>query len=140
MHYQLEPEIAGSLGQGTTLDTNFHPPLVHCLDYEFQGLPKDELLESFPCFIITFDLANTLLATDLSGFELADCIVTRSEMFKEFYSNKSLPNYKWLKITGSVGKDDFFINNSNILIVTEKALIQLKKHALESCIITKCSV
>lgn len=139
MNYQLEPEIAGSLGKGTRLDSNDHPPVVLALDYEFQGLPKDEILESFPCFIITQDLANTLIAADLTGFKIADCSVTKSEMFKELYPNARLPQYKWLKILGCEGKDDFFINHLNILTVTNKALTKLKKHSFESCKITRFS-
>lgn len=43
--YSLEPEVAGSLGPGTVMDTAVHPPRVHKLHYESDGWSGDDILE-----------------------------------------------------------------------------------------------
>lgn len=35
--FYIEPEVAGGFGERTRLDTTVHPPVVHELEYEFQG-------------------------------------------------------------------------------------------------------
>jgi hypothetical protein len=53
MFYLIEPEIAGGLGDHTEIDTEVRPPVVKSLEYRLEGWLGDELLESFPCFIVT---------------------------------------------------------------------------------------
>src|SRR6476660_8794270 len=64
----LAPEVAGGWGERTVADTSTHPPRVTALHYQFDGWLGDELLESFPCYIVTRRLAHALTAAGLSGF------------------------------------------------------------------------
>ncbi len=132
----LEPEVAGELGPETEMDTSQHPPIVHRLQYIFNDWLGDSLLESFPVFIVTEDLAQKLAANKLSGFELDKLKVVVSPEFKESEkfrkSADKLPGFRWLKIVGKEKEDDFSIYQNN-LIVSEKALEVLKSARLNHC-------
>lgn len=57
---KLQPEVAGGLGAKTIMNTTVHPPSVSILEYEFDGWLGDDLLESFPCFVVSERLKNPL--------------------------------------------------------------------------------
>lgn len=74
--WSLEPEVAGELGDESVLDTTVHPPRVFKLQYRFIGWLGDDLLETFPCYIVTESLASALLSARLTGFELDEVELT----------------------------------------------------------------
>ncbi|WP_308201309.1 lamin tail domain-containing protein [Carbonactinospora thermoautotrophica] len=82
-YFLLEPEVASELGQHTELDTRMHPLRVHRLHYEITDWLGDELLESFPCFLLSRRLGERAAAEGLTGFELADVEVTLSPEAEE---------------------------------------------------------
>jgi hypothetical protein len=122
----LEPEVAGGLGPSTVADRSVHPPRVERLHYEFDGWLGDELLESFPCFIVSAALASNLSSSGLSGFVLDDVLVTVSSEFAELYPTRVLPTFHWLKITGRAGTDDFGLSSDHRLVVSAEALATLR--------------
>ena len=69
-YFILEPEIAGGWGERTVADTGIFPPTVTALHYRFDGWRGDELLESFPCFIVTDRFA--VLAEHTAAIKLWD--------------------------------------------------------------------
>ena len=89
----IEPEVAGGFGTETVLNANVHPPVVERLHYEFQGWLGDDLLESFPCFIVTEQLANEISFQKLTGIFFDDVKITTSELFSELYPEKSFLNF-----------------------------------------------
>jgi hypothetical protein len=129
----LEPEVAGELGDGTNLDTSSHPPTVSRLEYRFMGWLGDDLLESFPCHIVTAPLAEALGAANLTGFRLDALAVSVSEEFKELYPGRMLPAFRWLKVHGEAGVDDFGLSPSHSLVVSEAALRVLRQYTLSQC-------
>ncbi len=138
MAYKLEPEVAGGWGEGTVADTSSHPPIIEKLVYQLDGWSGDDLLTSFPCFIVSEQLAEDIESSKLRGYELASVEITKSEVFKELYPNTALPKFKWLKITGSVNKDDFAINKELRLVVSDSAFDLLRKFNIKECGIQKC--
>lgn len=48
----------------------------------------DADLASFPCYIVTEQLATALRASDLIGFEFDNVTVTKSPEFDDLYENK----------------------------------------------------
>ena len=68
MRFVIEPEVAGGFGRATVLDTRTHPPQVSRLEYEFDGWLGDDLLTTFPCYIVSRRLQDALEMTDLTGF------------------------------------------------------------------------
>jgi hypothetical protein len=132
-HYRLSPEVAGGLGPDTELDTTEHPPTVHRLHYEFQGWLGDDLLETFPCFIATRRLCAALSASSLSGYELTELVVTKSEEFEEMYPGRELPAFQWLRLTGRPGIEDFGPAPDASLIASEAALQLFQTFTLDHC-------
>lgn len=131
MFYFLEPEVAGGLGDGTVMDTTSHPPVVSRLDYRFEGWLGDEILESFPCFIVTASLAQKLSISRLSGFSLAPVQVSKSEEFYDGHGHKKMPEFVWLKVTGNARSDDFGMTEDRRLVVSENALAVLRTAQME---------
>ncbi|MBM3484740.1 MAG: hypothetical protein FJX66_15790 [Alphaproteobacteria bacterium] len=131
--WSVEPEVAGELGHGSVLDTSVHPPHVSKLEYRFIGWLGDELLETFPCYVVTERLGVALISACLAGFELDDVDVVVSDEFIEMYPGRSLPTFKWLKVTGQAGVDDFGLSHEHTLVVSDAALQQLRQHTLSHC-------
>jgi len=148
--FLLHPEVAGEWGDGTEV-TNREElqsgaskvPAISKLEYAFDGWLGDELLESFPCFIVTDSLANDLAAAKLVGLEFGEVKVSKTDTFKELYPRKKLPVFKRLLPKGKVvlsgekvktwsGKD-LSLTESAELVVSAAALAVLKKHQLENC-------
>lgn len=124
----IEPEVAGELGEKTEMDNSFFPPIIKSLHYEFEGWLGDDILESFPCYIVTEQLRNGIESEQLTGISFDNVLISKSETFLELYPNKDLPNFFWIKIHGESNKDDFFITEKNILAVSERAYLLLKKY------------
>ena len=107
LYFKLEPEVAGRWGPGTEADTTVHPPIVRKLEYTFEGWLGDELLESFPCFIVSDKLAKSVVAENFTGFVLASVKVSSSPEFRELHSSTILPSFQWLRVSGAAGESDF---------------------------------
>jgi hypothetical protein len=131
--WSLEPEVAGELGRGSVLDASIHPPQVSRLEYRFTGWLGDELLETFPCFVVTQRLGAALVSKHLSGFCLDAVDVVASEVFKEMHPDRNLPDLRWLKVTGQAGRDDFGLSDDHSLVVSDAALRLLRAHTLSHC-------
>jgi hypothetical protein len=138
-YYLLSPEVAGGFGKNTLMDRTHHPPEVTRLHYEFEGWLGDELLESFPCFIVTQSLAQAIADAALSGVEFRHVEVTTSDQFRELYPSQDLPEFVWLGVVGTPGQDDFGLDKTSRLVVSEAALEVLRTRKLENCEITPYS-
>ena len=121
MFKSIEPEVAGGLGEDTKLDTTVHPPVVYQLHYEFSGWLRNDIVESFPCFIVTDSLKDAILKNRLSGVDFDYVKVTTTIEFDELHPGVTLPPFNWMKIFGKAGKDDFGISDKHLLIVSENA-------------------
>jgi hypothetical protein len=131
--WSLEPEVAGEIGAGSVLDASSHPPHVSQLVYKFTGWLGDELLETFPCYIVTQRLGAALIAKHLTGFRLDDVDVVVSDEFKDLYPGRNLPNFRWFNVTGQAGVDDFGLSEKHTLVVSEAAIRLLREHTLAQC-------
>lgn len=60
--YYVEPEVAGELGPGSVVDSSVHPPVVSRLEYVFTDWLGDCIVETFPCYIVTADAADSINA------------------------------------------------------------------------------
>jgi hypothetical protein len=98
-YYYVEPEVSGGIGCGTAMDSSVHPPVVSRLVYEFVDWLGDGLITSFPCFLVTTDLAKQIEQAGLDGFLFDEVTVTLTPEAKELM-DRPLPPWKWLKITG----------------------------------------
>lgn len=131
MYKLIEPEVAGGLGEKTELDNSVFPPLVKKLNYEFDGWLGDDILESFPCYIMTERLKKTIESENLSGITFDDVLISKSETFLDLYPDKELSAFFWAKINGEDYQDDFFITEQNGLAISEKAYSLLQKFNID---------
>lgn len=66
----LRPEVAGGWGPNTEAQRHTHPPIVTHIRYDFEGWSGDDLLTTFPEFIVTENLARDPERSGLTGFRL----------------------------------------------------------------------
>jgi hypothetical protein len=126
----VSPEVAGELGENTVMDSSVHPPRVSRLHYRFEGWLGDDLLEAFPCFLVSSALAKALEEAKLLGFSLDDVEVSVSPEFQERSRGRALPEFRWLKITGQSRDADFWLTPDFRLEVSGEALATLTKFDL----------
>jgi len=131
MYKLIEAEVAGALGEKTELDNSEFPPLVKRLNYEFDGWLGDDILESFPCYIMTERLKKAIENEKLSGIIFDDVLISKSESFLDLYQDKELPTFFWAKINGKDYQDDFFITEQNGLAISDKAFLLLQKFNID---------
>jgi hypothetical protein len=134
-YFVVEPEVAGGWGDNTIADTDVHPPVVIHLHYEFEGWLGDELLESFPCFVVTRKLAAAIEEAGLNGASFESVEISVSENFKEAHPRVALPSFVRFVPTGKAGVGDFGISDGR-LVVSERALRILKKARLRHADVT----
>lgn len=133
MYYYLSPEVAGGIGESSILDTTVFPPVVSQLEYTFDGWLGDDILEAFPCFIITYRLQVALEKANITGCQFDNVKVTKSDFFMQAYPGKSLPAFAWLKITGKATEADLGVTSDVRLVVSERALNLLQQFTIENC-------
>ncbi len=133
--YVLEPEVPAGLGERTVIaDRSVHPPIIAKLHLEFMGWMGDDLMECFPCFLITEKLAKALEKEFPDGYELDEVLVDISDEYDELHPATELPKIHWLKINGQAGIDDFgTCPKSQRLVISKKVLNLLKKHNFNHC-------
>ncbi len=143
MNFVLDPEVAGGWGEATIADVTVHPPAVSKLEYRFEGWLGDDILESFPCYIVTERLYTGLQGSNLSGYSFDEVVVTTSEEFHEVqqlaHKPTILPKFKWLKVHGAVGEHDFALSKDYRLAVSEAGLALLQQYNIEHCDISELS-
>ena len=135
-YYQLEPEVAGGIGEHSVIDRSSGKMVVRKLHYEFDGWGGDELLESTPCFIVSERLAREIERAELTGISFDDVEVTMSDQFKELYPNRQVPKFIWLKVEGVAGRDDFGIAPGLLLVVSKRANDLLKTFGISNALVT----
>ncbi len=113
----LEPEVAGGVGPGTEYDMTVSPPRITRLNYEFDGWLGDDVLESFPSFIITERGRKLLEQLAATGMIFADVQVSKSDEFHELHGDKTLPKFYWMQVHGKLGADDIALVSDGRLAV-----------------------
>lgn len=132
MYYYIEPEVSGGLGEKSIIDSSTHPPKVEKLHYRFEGWLGDDLLESFPCYVVSDTLKRKILNENLGGIEFRDVYTSKSDQFNELYPDKNLPDFHWLYVTGEAGISDFGIANDFRLVISNEALKILKQGQIDN--------
>lgn len=121
-YYNLNPEVAGGIGDRSIVNWATHPPVVQKLHYEFDGWLGGSIITSFPCFAVTAETKKAIEAGRLTGATFDDMLVSKSDLFNELHPDRALPQFFWLKVSGVALVDDFAISESNDLIVSHRAL------------------
>lgn len=134
-YYLIEPEVAGGLGEGTIMNREIHPPDVTKLHYKFDGWLGDVLVESFPCFVVTLEAVKQLQKLSATGAQFSDVLITKSAQFDELCPDRVLPEFRWLKVTGKAGFEDFGLAKDFRLVVSDRVLNVLKSLGLTNALV-----
>lgn len=132
--YLIAPEVAGELGEDTVMDASVHPPVVESLHYVFSDWLGSQLVESFPCYLVTRELGTQLVAAELTGFELAEADIELSEEADELFDVDEFPIFLWLKVHGTPGADDLGLLPDARLVVSEAARAVIEPTLEESTV------
>lgn len=132
-YFLLEPEVAGALGPESDMDSSVHPPRVTQLHYELQGWLGDDLLETFPCYVVTSRCKEALENAAFSGCTFAPAKITTADTFSELYPGRPAPVLHWLKVSGEAGKSDVGLASDYRIVVSEAVLEILMKFQLDNC-------
>ncbi|MEX2172315.1 MAG: hypothetical protein WD851_23545 [Pirellulales bacterium] len=133
MFWKLHPEVAIEIEEGTIMDPSVHPPIVEKLSVRFEGWLGDDLLETFPCFLVTDRLRHAIEATGFTGCSFDEVEVSKSEEFDEMYPGRELPRFWWMKIPGMAAKDDFGISTDHCLVVSQRVFDLIMSFQLDNC-------
>ncbi len=139
-YYQIEPEVAGGIGEHSVIDRSSGKMIVRKLHYEFDGWLGDELLTSTPCFIVSERLAREIERAQLTGVSFDEAEVTTSDQFRELHPNLQLPKFVWLQIVGKPGQDDFGKARCHGFVISERALKVLRGRGISNADITPFEV
>ena len=130
-YFVLEPEIAGQLGEHTIMDSSTHPPKIEKLHFVFDGWLGDDIVATFPSYLVSEKLYELLKNSKLKGFKFDTCLISLSYTFRELLPNTQLPQFYWMQVTGSDEKADFRLNKKNYLTLSENAFNLLKKTKIQ---------
>ncbi len=133
--FYIEPEVAGGLGDHTVMNSDSHPPVVQRLHYRFDGWLGDVLVESFPCFIVTAEAADALIALGVTGAEFGPVEVTKSDTFEDMHPARELPRFTWLRPRGTAGESDFGAAPDGRLVVSKRGLEALQPLGVANALI-----
>lgn len=136
MPYVLDPLVAGELGEGTELDTSMHPPNVQRLEYVIDEPYEDDLIQSFPVYLVSERLARRLIDEALNGFVIDDATVLRSDAYGERFGGEdgSPKDYKWLRLVPH-DAPDCQLNSELMLLVSDRMMAILREGSLRDCIV-----
>lgn len=142
--FRLEPEVAGEIGENSKI--KYERGVINeveFLHYDFTGWLGDEIVTSHPCFIVSENIVEDILKSNLKGYIFQDIEMSTSDEFKEMYPNRDIPNFKRLIPVGEVivcdekiiqsSGDDFCLEDNVELVVSYNALEILKRHKMEYC-------
>jgi hypothetical protein len=136
--YVLEPLVAGQLGDGTELDSSTHPPDVLKLEYVLDAPAEEDLIESFPVFLVSEELAAALLAANLHGFRVDEAEVRKSDRYALRHGDLPHKRYRWLRPVPS-GSADCWLDEHSRLCVSERMYAVISSHRIERCEVAELS-
>lgn len=78
MYKLIEPEIARDLGEQAQMDNSFFTPIIKNLHYEFEARLGNDILESFPFYIVTEKIRKGIESARLTGVIFDEVLVSKS--------------------------------------------------------------
>ena len=127
MPFALEPHVAGELGPDTVLDTSTHPPRVDRLQYLLDTSRADDLIESFPVFLVSEALAERLLAAGLGVFSIDDDLDVRpGEEYAALEGDAPHKRYRWLHLDAGADAPDAWLGEDLRLNVSDRMMAVLE--------------
>jgi hypothetical protein len=134
--YSIDPQVAGELGEGTVMDSSVHPPAVSRVEFILDYPETDDLIQSFPIYLLSDELADRVVQSGLAGIRLEDVDVRPSEEFLAAFGEAPHRNYRWLQLENSEGADAW-ISDALELCISDRMMRILEEATLSDCIISE---
>jgi hypothetical protein len=131
--YVLQPEVAGGFGPNSVIDPSKRPPIVTKFNYEFDGWLGDPILETVGCFIVTKAIGDMIGAIGASGVSLGHVEISKSAEWQDVYGDLQLPPFVWLQVNGKPGLDDFGLDPTHCLVVSQRIYEILRSEGMTNC-------
>jgi len=125
--FALEPLVAGELGEATELDTSTHPPVPSRVQYVLDQPTDEDIIESFPVYLVSDVLGAALEAAELSGFGLADAETVPSDNYRDLWGEVPHKTYRWLRVAGP-RTADCWIGDDLMLVVSDRMYAVIAEH------------
>jgi hypothetical protein len=132
----LEPLVAGELGDATILDTSTHPPIPIRVQYVLDEPSDEDIIESFPVYLVSNALGAALEAAELSGFRLADAETLPSDNYKDLWPDVPHKAYRWLQVLGPPTAD-CWIGDDLMLVVSDRMYAVIAEHDVAQLKVTR---
>lgn len=134
-YFFVEPEVARCLGDRTILDRSVHPPIVSQLHYQLEGWLGDEVIESFPAFVVTEAAKESLQRVGATGAAFDEVEITVTDQFEALYPGRELPLFVRLRPKGKAGQDDIGTAADGRLVLSQRALDSLSGLGMSNALI-----
>lgn len=131
-YYYIDAEATVDLIPGSSYDPVQRTANSGPLEIVFIGWLGDHLVTTSPFWFVSEQVADSLRAIKLTGFELEPVKVSIDEQF--MLSGSQIPPLTWFRVipTGSVDTDDdMALEDETELIVSEAVLGVFREHKLE---------
>ena len=126
--------MAGALGPRTLLDTAAYPPTAVAVEYVLDAPYGDDLIESFPVYLVSVGLAARLDASELTGFALARATAVAGDGYRAAYGDVPHKAYRWLQVIGG-RHDDCRLTADYRLWVSPRMMDVLAASDLGHCMV-----
>ena len=125
MPFALEPQVAGEFGPATVFDHRQHPPTVTDVEYVLDHPDTDDLIESFPVYLVSDRLTARLLDFPGLGFEAV--VVRPGDNYLELFGDAPHKPYVRLLLDGS---PDAWLGEDLVLCVSDRLMEVLRESDL----------
>lgn len=132
-YFELEPEEVGALGPSTGIDRTSWPPMIAHPTVEFDGWLGDDLVASFPLYLVTSPLAEAIESAGLTGVRLDDVVVTATEQYSGTTPRELPAGWRWLRPVGTAWQDDAWAGDKGILTVSAGFMTVLDRFRAAEC-------
>lgn len=121
MYKVIQPEVIVGLGEKTVFLEKEQPfKTVLKLHVQLEDWLGDDIMECYPCYLVTENVEKSLREQNFTGYEIDDVEISKSEYFADNYNLvKELPKFYWLKINGKVGENDLYLGDGKNLYASE---------------------
>ena len=102
------------------------------VEYVLDYPNADDLIQSFPVYLVTEDMAARLLGAGLSGFEIDEVEVRPSPEYTAAYGRAPHAKYKWLRLDGAESAD-CWLDETYLLCVSQRMMEVLEAGRLSGC-------
>ncbi|HEY9715613.1 MAG TPA: hypothetical protein V6C72_19220 [Chroococcales cyanobacterium] len=125
MFYKVQPLTLGNFGKRTLYggELSERPPKIFRLHVEFDKWPEDIFFECSCTYVGTLEVTKKLQARvpRITGVSYEEMTVSVGRDFPADKKEEDLPEYRWYKIIGKPGIDDFGMLG-DVLVISDEAM------------------